>query len=132
MPFEGDARLHVAGNYIQSLNCHTTLFYNMQEDALLRCIYDSMSILGDNTRASILAKLQHEGVGFTPDTFDIDRFSTAVEDLLGYSAEFVFLKILDEFGNKLSLSKEQLRTSERAYHRMSHAGLLRVLFAIAK
>ena len=104
----------------------------MAKDVLLRCIFDSLSVLGENTKTSLLANLQQEGVGFTPDTFDIDKFSVVVHDLLGNAADFIFLKILDQTSKSICLTPEQERISERAYHHMSSSGMLRVLFDIAK
>jgi hypothetical protein len=104
----------------------------VQEDILLRCIFDSLSVFGENTKASLLAKLQEEGVGFTADSFDVEKFSKVLQELLGRSADVIFVNIVHEAGKQLSLLPEQTKDLERAYHQKSHANLLHVLFATAK
>jgi hypothetical protein len=104
----------------------------MQDRFLLQSIYDSLSIFGENTKASLLANLQAEGIGFTSDSFDIDKFCKVLQDLLGPSAGIVFARIFDETRKKLNLSPEQSQHHERAYHYKSNADLLRVLFEVTK
>ena len=124
--------MYVSASYIQSLNWHYRILYDMPQDVILRCIFDSLSILGENTKAALMANLQKEGVGFTPDTFDIEKFSDVITELLGNSADFVLIKILDDASKKLNMTPEQEKASERAFHYQSSSGLLRTLFAIAK
>ena len=104
----------------------------MQEGVLLHCIFDSLSLFGENTKAALLANLQQAGVGFTPETFDIDKFSIVTEDLLGRSADFIFVKILEEFCTRTNTTSEKIGISGKAYDNMSNAGILRSLFAVAK
>src|SRR6185503_16460816 len=104
----------------------------MQEAALLRCILDSLSIFGENTRASIVNRLRQEGVGFTPESFDINKFCFALEDLLGHSADLIFAKILDESVNRLNLTAEQNRQTEVAYARQSSRSMMHMLFSMAE
>jgi hypothetical protein len=104
----------------------------MQESVLLRCIFDSLSLFGENTKAALLDNLRKEGVGFTSETFDIDKFAIVTEDLLGRSAEFIFVKILDEFCTRSNITSEEIGISGKAYDYMSNKDILRALFAVAK
>jgi hypothetical protein len=100
----------------------------MPQEVLLRCIFDSLSLFGENTKIALLDKMRQEGIGFTPETFDIDKFAIVTEDLLGRSADFVFVKILDEFCKRSDKPATELRI---ALHQ-SNARMLESLFAIAK
>jgi hypothetical protein len=88
--------------------------------------------MGESTKVALLANLQKEGVGFTPDSFDIEKFSAVIRELLGNSTDIIFIKILDETTGKLGMTAQQREDSERAFHNQSSSRFLRTLFAIAK
>ncbi|HLG37327.1 MAG TPA: hypothetical protein VI338_04275 [Nitrososphaera sp.] len=100
----------------------------MQKEILLRCIFDSLSLFGENTKAALLDKLQQEGVGFTPETFDIAKFSIVAENLLGRSADFIFVKIADDFCNQTKTSLEEIGIANSS----SNSRILQSLFRLAK
>lgn len=104
---------------------------SMQREALLRCTLESLSIFGENTKTALLTRLESEGVGFTPDRFDIDKFCAIAEDLLGRSAEFIFIKILDDFAKDSQISLEDVGLSEKPNFR-TRSGLLMSLYAKTK
>ena len=114
------------------LTLKTLSIIYMQEDVLLSCIFDSLSLFGENTKAALIANLQKEGVGFTPETFDIDKFTIVTENLLGRSAEFIFVKILEEYCVRSNTTAEKIGISGKAYDYMTNAGMLRSLFAVAE
>ena len=79
----------------------------MQKNTLLQCVYDSLSIFGENTRTALIAQLKSEGMNFTPNDFDINKFCIVTEAMLGKSAKLVYIRILDDFArqNKMSLKE---------------------------
>jgi hypothetical protein len=103
----------------------------MNKDAVLQCIFESLSLFGENTKTALLAQLQKEGVAFTPEQFDIEKFCIVIENLLGRHADFIFVKIVDEFCRKSDMSLEELGIADKPYFQ-SHSGILESLFRIAE
>jgi hypothetical protein len=101
---------------------------SMQRETLLKCTLESLSIFGENTKTALLTRLESEGIGFTPDRFDINKFCSVAEDLLGRSAEFIFIKILDDFARHSQISLEDIGLSEKPNFR-TRSGLLVSLYA---
>lgn len=103
----------------------------MNKDAVLRCIFESLSLFGENTKTALFTQLQKEGIKFTPEGFNIEKFCTVVETLLGRHADFIFVKIVDEFCKQSHTSLEELHIANGAYPQ-SHTGILESLFRIAE
>jgi hypothetical protein len=103
----------------------------MQKETLLGLILDSLSLFGDNTKAALLIRMQNEGVVFTPDEFDIDKFCRVIQDLLGNHAEFVIVKIVDDFCKYSKSIADELELT-RIVQFGSHAEVIKSLFRIAE
>lgn len=103
----------------------------MSKDAVLRCIFESLSLFGENTKTALLSQLQKEGIKFTPEGFNIEKFCAVTETLLGRHADFVFVKIADEYCKQSHMSLEELGIVDGA-HYQSHTGMLESLFRIAE
>jgi hypothetical protein len=103
----------------------------MQRDVLLECAYESLSIFGENTRHALLARLQKQGLEFTPEGFDIIKFCSVTHELLGSSADFVFVKIIDDFCNRSRVSLEESGFARKAKY-LSHSDILISLFSKVK
>ena len=119
--------------YVIPLDTHQTntqksSFNFVQRDTLLRCTMESLSIFGENTKAALLTRLETEGIGFTSDRFDINKFCSITEELLGRSAEFIFIKILDDFAKHSQMSLEDIGLSEKPRYR-TRSGLLISLYS---
>ena len=119
--------------YVIPLDTHQTntqksSFNFVQRDTLLRCTLESLSIFGENTKAALLTRLETEGIGFTSDRFDINKFCSITEELLGRSAEFIFIKILDDFAKHSQMSLEDIGLSEKPRYR-TRSGLLISLYS---
>jgi len=39
---------------------------------------DSLSLFGENTKVALITRLVKEGISFTPEAFDIEKFCTVV------------------------------------------------------
>jgi hypothetical protein len=83
----------------------------MQKMTLLQCVFDSLSIFGENTKAALLAQFKSEGMGFTPTDFDINKFCNITEGMLGKSAELVYMRILDDFAKQTKVSLQEVGIS---------------------
>lgn len=103
----------------------------MSKDAVLRCIFESLSLFGENTKTALLSQLQKEGIEFTPEGFNIEKFCMVIESLLGRHADFIIVKIADEFCKQSHMSLEELHIVNGAYHQ-SHTSMLKSLFRIAE
>jgi len=103
----------------------------MSKDTVLQCIFESLSLFGENTKTALLSQLQKEGIKFTPEGFNVEKFCTVIETLLGSHADFVFVKIADEYCKQSHMSLEELHIVDGAYYR-SHKGMLESLFRIAE
>lgn len=88
----------------------------MQRDVLLQCAYESLSMFGENTRNALLAQLQKRGLDFTTDRFDVNKFCSVTNQLLGRSADFIFVKIIDDFCSRSRVSLEDSGLSGKARH----------------
>jgi hypothetical protein len=75
-----------------------------------------------------LTRLETEGIGFTSERFDINKFCLITEELLGRSAEFIFIKILDDFAKNSQMSLEEIGLSEKPRYR-TRSGLLVSLYS---
>jgi hypothetical protein len=119
--------------YVISLDIHQQNMQKssidfMHRDTLLRCTLESLSIFGENTKAALLTRLETEGIGFTSELFDINKFCSITEELLGRSAEFIFIKILDDFAKNSHMSLEEIGLSEKPCYR-TRSGLLVSLYS---
>jgi hypothetical protein len=103
----------------------------MQQSLLLRCIFDSLSIFGENTKLALLARLHEEGVEFTPAEFNMNKFCIIAEQLLGRSADFIFVKILDEFSRQSKITLNEVGLTEKPSY-LSHSGILLTLYSKVK
>jgi hypothetical protein len=103
----------------------------VQKKTVLGLIQDSLSLFGDNTKTALLIQMQNEGVVFTPDKFDIDKFCRIIQDLLGNHAEFIIVKIVDDFCKQSGATTEEIGLSIKG-HRNSNAAVLQSLFRQAE
>lgn len=103
----------------------------MQKETVLGFILDSLSLFGDNTKTALLIRMEKEGVVFTTEKFDIDKFCRVIEDLLGNHAEFIIVKIVDDFCKYSKTTSDELQLARRARHN-SHAEVIQSLFRIAE
>jgi hypothetical protein len=103
----------------------------VQKKAVLGLIHDSLSLFGDNTKTALLVQMQKEGVVFTPDKFDIDKFCRVIQDLLGNHAEFIIVKIADDFCKQSGATIEEVGLSTKGHHN-SNAAVLQLLFRKAE
>jgi len=103
----------------------------MQRDVLLQCAYESLSMFGENTRNALLVQLQKHGLDFTPDRFDIDKFCSVTNELLGRSADFVFVKVIDDFCSRSKVSLEESGLSGKTRY-LNHSDVLISLFSKVK
>ena len=103
----------------------------MQKETVLGWIHDSLSLFGDNTKTALLIQMQKEGVVFTPDRFDIDKFCRVIQDLLGNHAEFIIVKIVDDFCKNSGMTLDEIGLALKAHHN-SHAAVIQSLFRKAE
>ena len=116
---------------MQSLICKQVLFKSVQKKTVLGFIHDSLSLFGDNTKTALLVQMRNEGVVFTPDKFDIDKFCRVIQDLLGNHAEFIIVKIADDFCKHSGATIEEIGLSRKGHHN-SNAAVLQSLFRQAE
>jgi len=75
--------------------------------------------------------MKEEGVVFTAEKFDIDKFCRVIEDLLGNHAEFIIIKIVDDFCKYLETTSDELQLAQRVRHK-SHTEVIESVFRIAE
>ena len=88
----------------------------MQRDVFLECAFDSLSMFGQNTRNALLSHFQENDFEFTADRFDARKFCIVTSDLLGRSADFIFIKIIDDFCRRSAVSLEESGLSSKAQY----------------
>jgi hypothetical protein len=88
---------------------------------------DSLSIFGENTKNALIAQFQIHGLEFTAGQFDIDKFCMITNELLGRSADLIFVKIIDDFCLKSNVSLEASGLSGKARY-LNHSDVLVALF----
>lgn len=93
------------------------------KDFRLQCVVDSLSTFGENTKVAILSQLDREGVSFTSEQFEIEKFCKVVTLFLGQWSDFIFLKITDEICARSKKSLEDLGIGARANY-IEHSALL--------
>ena len=86
----------------------------MQKDLFLQCAFDSLSMFGQNTKNALLSHYQEHGLEFTPDEFDANKFCAVTSEMLGRSADFIFVKIIDDFCRRSGVSLEEGGLSGKA------------------
>lgn len=79
----------------------------VQRDILLQCASESLSMFGENTKNALIAQFQKHGIEFTPDGFNVKQFCAVTSEMLGRSADFIFIKIVDDFCRKSNMSLEE-------------------------
>lgn len=70
-----------------------------------------------------------EGVVFTPDEFEVNKFCKVIEDLLGNHADFIIAKIVDDFCKQSERTLDNFLSARRKTH-ASNAQVLQSLFQI--
>jgi hypothetical protein len=103
----------------------------MQKEAVLGWILDSLSLFGENTKTALLLEMQQQGVVFTPNQFDIEKFCKVIRDILGNHAEFIIIKIVDDFCKYSEISRQELGLSNPSTYQYP-AHVLESLFKIAE
>jgi|GEM_PF-1717344 hypothetical protein len=103
----------------------------MQRDVFLECAFDSLSMFGQNTRNALLSLFQENDLEFTADRFDASKFCIVTSDLLGRSADFIFIKIIDDFCRRAAVSLEESGLSSKARY-ANNSDVLISLFSKVK
>ena len=103
----------------------------LQGDILIRCAFDSLSMFGENTKNALLAQFEKQCLSFTPDEFDVDKFCTVSSELLGRSADFLFIKIIDDFCRESGVSLAESGLSGKARY-VNNSDVLLSLFSKVK
>jgi len=98
----------------------------MQSTATLRCVLDALSLFGENTKVALLSQLGKDGVSFTPEKFDIEKFCTSVTTLLDQWSDLLFVKIIEDVCRQSDTSLEDLGLRKGRYLHSSE--LLKELF----
>jgi|SRR5581483_4004562 len=101
----------------------------MYRDSTLQCVLDSLSIFGESTKSSLMSQLTKEGISFTPDAFDVLKFCRVIETLLDRSADFIFIKIIDDICTRSNTSLASLGLGDSS-RRHSLSELLTKLLSV--
>jgi hypothetical protein len=104
------------------------LSYAMR-DARIECVFDSLSLFGDSSRAAIMNQLDKAGISFNPDKFEIETFCIVIEQYLGQWSHFILEKIIDEICKRSEASLDDLGLQGRAKY-LANSELLIELFHI--
>jgi hypothetical protein len=78
------------------------------KDALLECVIKSLSALGENSRMTLMMTLREQGISFNAGEFHIAKFCAILKELLGRSADFIFVKIIDDICTTSKVSLKDL------------------------
>jgi hypothetical protein len=100
----------------------------MHKDTTLQCVLNSLSLFGDNAKASLVARLSKERISFTPEDFDIQKFCKVAEELFDGAANLLFAKIIDDLCRQPGASLEDLGLAGRSKY-MPYGQLLREIIA---
>jgi hypothetical protein len=77
-----------------------------------------------------MSRLAQEGVSFSPDTFDIERFCLVVEKFLGRSADFIFVKIIDDICRESKTSLEKFGPGTNSKYQSLSEQVKRILLTV--
>ena len=102
----------------------------MEKESILGVVMDSLSLFGDNTKTALLLQMKKEGIMFTTEEFEINKFCKVIEDLLGNHADFIIAKIVDDFCKQSKTTLDELQSTRRKTH-SSNTQVLQSLFQIA-
>lgn len=117
--------------YIQSVIYEIFPPVAMQSDVFLQCAFDSLSMFGQNTKNALLTHYQEHGLEFTEDQFDANKFCAVTSEMLGRSADFIFVKIIDDFCRRTAVSLEESGLSGKARY-LNNSDVLVSLFSRVK
>jgi hypothetical protein len=78
------------------------------KDISLECVLNALSALGENSRTTLMITLREQGISFNAGEFQPSKFCTILQELLGRSADFVFVRIIDDICTKFKVSLKDL------------------------
>jgi hypothetical protein len=88
-------------------------------------------MFGQNTKNALLTHYQEHGLEFTEDQFDANKFCAVTSEMLGRSADFIFVKIIDDFCRRTAVSLEESGLSGKARY-LNNSDVLVSLFSRVK
>jgi hypothetical protein len=88
----------------------------MRAKIVVECALEALSIYGDSMKDAMVLHLEKEGVSFVPEEFEIIKFCTALESMLGSWSEFICMKMIDAICKNTGASLDELGLAYSAKH----------------
>ena len=100
--------------FLKSNNCFS--YHVLYKKVVVECVQDSLSMYGESMKAAMILHLKREGISFVPEEFDIGKFCTAINSMLGSWSDFIFMKVTDDICKKTNISLDELGLGYRSRH----------------